>query len=198
MSFKRALTWKSKTILGLYANFFWSNLCEWTLFVWIIQMNQSWKVYLNHKIFRVSKLDRRRWNHQQPLQIFVKVNRFFENRDHLLEIFETTFAVRKNFNDNSSWSHQLFRIIIYRCDNVWIMKLRISTFMNNGKLRWNLRNFIHYLRTKLYTDYLKKKLHPICGPFGPLLVPPSWSDEHPQFQWTSEIFAIKHFTSFGW
>jgi hypothetical protein len=40
---------------------------------------------------------------------------------------------------------------------VWIMKLRISTFKNNGKLRWNLRIFIHYLRTKLYTDYLQKK-----------------------------------------
>jgi hypothetical protein len=47
------------------------------------------------------------------------------------------------------------------------MKLRISTFKNNGKWRWN---FIHYLRTKLYTDktvLATKKLHPVCGPIWP-------------------------------
>jgi hypothetical protein len=56
------------------------------------------------------------------------------------------------------------------------MKLRISIFKNNGKLLWNLKNFIHYLKTKLHTDYLQKKLHPACGP---LVVPPSWSYEFP-------------------
>jgi hypothetical protein len=38
------------------------------------------------------------------------------------------------------------------------MKLRFSNLKNNGKLRWNLRRVIHYLRTKLYTDYLQKKV----------------------------------------
>jgi hypothetical protein len=32
--------------------------------------------------------------------------------------------------------------------NVYIEKLRLLAFENNGKLRWNLKNFIHYFRNK--------------------------------------------------
>jgi hypothetical protein len=45
------------------------------------------------------------------------------------------------------------------------MKLRISTFTNIGKFRLNLRNFIHYLRTKLYPDYLQKNVTPSVWAF---------------------------------
>jgi hypothetical protein len=34
------------------------------------------------------------------------------------------------------------------------MKLRILNFKNNGNLRWNLKNHIHYLRTKLYILFI--------------------------------------------
>jgi hypothetical protein len=46
------------------------------------------------------------------------------------------------------------------------MKLRFSTFKNNGKLRWNLRDFIHYLRIKLYMDYLQKQVTPSLWTFA--------------------------------
>jgi hypothetical protein len=45
------------------------------------------------------------------------------------------------------------------------MKLRISTFKKNGKLKWNLRNFIHCLRTKIYTDDLQNKVLPSLWAF---------------------------------
>jgi hypothetical protein len=80
------------------------------------------------------------------------------------------------------------------------MKLRISTYKNNGKLRWNLKNFIHYFRTQLYKEYLQKKVTPSLWAFrafagtsfmalGILVVLMDFS--------SFLIFAIKHFTSFG-
>jgi hypothetical protein len=33
----------------------------------------------------------------------------------------------------------------------WIGKVILSTFENNEKLRWNVKNFIHYLIIELYT-----------------------------------------------
>jgi hypothetical protein len=55
-------------------------------------------------------------------------------------------------------------------NNVWIEKLRLSTFENNGKLRLSMKNFIYYLRIKIY---LQEKLH-LGEPFEPLPVRPSW------------------------
>jgi hypothetical protein len=71
-------------------------------------------------------------------------------------------------------------------DNVWIMKLR-----------WNLRNFVHYLRTKLYTDSLKKKLHlGHSGLCSYLLHGGTNSRSFNELQ-LFLMFTIKHVTSFG-
>jgi hypothetical protein len=76
------------------------------------------------------------------------------------------------------------------------MKLRILTFKNNGKLRWDLRNFIHYLRIEITTE---KKVTPsmwafraFIGTYFMALQIPIVSMDFSSFL----IFAIKHFTSF--
>jgi hypothetical protein len=69
----------------------------------------------------------------------------------------------KKKNCRANDGHCIFYCIFIALNlfyNVWIMKLRISTFKNNGKLKWNLRNFIHYFRTtqitckKIYTQFV--------------------------------------------
>jgi hypothetical protein len=91
------------------------------------------------------------------------------------------------------WWH-LNNIII---TNVGIEKLGLSTFENNEKLRWNVKNFIQYLRNELYTG---KKGTNKLGAFRAFartsfmaLQIPVVSMEFSSF-W---ILSIKHFRSFA-
>jgi hypothetical protein len=47
----------------------------------------------------------------------------------------------------------------HNIERLYIEKLRLSTFEHNGKLRWNLKNFIH-LTSELYKNYWQKKITP--------------------------------------
>jgi hypothetical protein len=83
-----------------------------------------------------------------------------------------------------------------------IEKLRLSPFQNNRKLRWNLKNIIHNLRTKVYTDSLQKIVTLILWAFQSFLGTyhevgalcfPVVSMDFSSFL----IFAFKLLTSFG-
>jgi hypothetical protein len=81
----------------------------------------------------------------------------FENDARLVKLYRTLGRTGEKLTNNGIKPAFDFFFCSCKSNTFDTFSESVSTFEKNGK--WNLKNFVHYLRTKLYTDYRQKKCY---------------------------------------